>query len=200
MHRLLATLFSLFLAVAGVTLFTAPAQADACSGKDGVTVVVQTADDTEVECAKGDPKSGAEALEKAGFELTRVTGKPDFICKIGGEPADADCSKMAPATAFWAYFQGGADGKWAFSQKGADQYDPAPGSVEGWRIGKGDAPTTSPADAAKAVDKDADDSKKADADKADEDSSKGWLWALPVIVILLVGGGVVTARRSRNRS
>lgn len=42
-------------------------------------------------------------------------------------------SHAASAYRFWGYFQQ-TDGKWEFSQKGADQTKPADGSVEGWRF------------------------------------------------------------------
>lgn len=199
MRRVSALLASVLLTLTVTTLFTGPARAEACSGSDGVTVVVQSADDTKIGCAAGDPKSGMEALEKAGFKITRVAGQAAFICQINGLPADADCSKMPPATAFWAYFQGKPGAEWAFSQKAADQSDPAPGSLEGWRIGKGDAPTTKPADAAAATAAPTP-ATGVKEPASDDSSSKGWLWGLGVVAVVVIAGGIAAAKRSRSRS
>jgi LPXTG-motif cell wall-anchored protein len=45
----------------------------------------------------------------------------------------APAANAASAYRFWGYFQL-TNGKWTFSQKGADQTKPADGSVEGWRF------------------------------------------------------------------
>jgi hypothetical protein len=139
-------LVALALCSAPVTLVPAPAQAAACSSTSGVTVVVQFPDRTETRCAAGDPTSGSDALARAGFSVTRVTKFPGAVCRIDGFPdAGADpCVNMPPADAYWVYFHAQPGGSWTPSNVGADGYNPKPGSVEGWRFGDGDAPSTLP--------------------------------------------------------
>jgi len=125
-----------------------PAQAAACSGTSGVTVVVQFPDHTETACAAGDPASGFEALERAGFTVTRVSKFPGAVCRIDGVPTSDPCVNMPPADAYWTYFHAQPGGTWTSSNVGADGYNPKPGSVEGWRFGDGDEPSTPPPGAA----------------------------------------------------
>jgi hypothetical protein len=128
------------LALAAVVLAPSPAQAAACSGTSGVTVLVQYDDGpTQVGCAKGDPSSGYLALQNAGFDPQRASGSGGgAVCRINGYPRSANCGAMPPADAYWAYFHAQPGGHWVYSTEGADSYDPRPGSVEGWRF-KGSA-------------------------------------------------------------
>lgn len=123
-----------------------PATAAACSGTSGVTVVVQFPDRTETRCAAGDPSSGWDALERAGFSVTPVSAFPGAVCRIDNVPtSDQDpCVRMPPASRYWAYFHAKRGGTWASSNEGARTYDPAPGTVEGWRLGAGEAPSSPP--------------------------------------------------------
>lgn len=130
--------------VAPFGLLAGPAEAAACSGSSGVTVVVQFPDRTEIRCAEGDPSSGFDALVRAGFAVTRVTKFPGAVCRIDGVPASDPCVNMPPANAYWTYFHAQPGGEWNSSSVGADGYNPKPGSVEGWRFGDGDEPSTSP--------------------------------------------------------
>ena len=124
------------LLVAGSSLFpTGPAEAAACGGTTGVTVVVDF-DNGSVEerCAPGDPISGYDALVKAGFTLTYASGNGNgALCSIDQVP-DHACPSMPPADAYWAYFHGQPDGGWSYSSYGGGSYNPKPGSVEGWRF------------------------------------------------------------------
>lgn len=128
------------LATAGALVgLAAPAQAAACSGTEGVTVVVDFGGTEQVGCAKGDPTSGTDALTKAGFGWTFHPREPGFICTIGGSPADQQCMKPN----YWSYWHKSGGG-WQYSNVGATQYDPAPGSTEGWSFGsQGIAPNGS---------------------------------------------------------
>src|SRR5699024_4178224 len=94
----------------------------------------------EVGCAEGDPTSGRAALEAAGFTPTDST--PGMICAINSRPDP--CPKEFTG-AYWSYWYG-EDGEWTASEVGADDTDPAPGEVQGWRYfdgsaGPGVAPT-----------------------------------------------------------
>lgn len=120
------------------------AQAAACSGSTGVTVIVQfPAGSTTTGCAPGDPSTGAQALTSAGFSVRSVDGRA-FVCQINGQPSSQTCTQTPPTSAYWAYFHAKRGGGWSFSNEGAYSYNPAPGSVEGWRFGSGAKPSTPP--------------------------------------------------------
>lgn len=137
-RALVALLLAVPLVATGGT-----AQAAACSGSTGVTVVVQFTGGTVTACAPGDPSSGTQALTSAGFSVTFVNGRP-FVCKINAQPSNQTCGGTPPADAYWAYFHAKRGGSWSYSSTGAASYDPAPGSVEGWRFGSGAKPSTAP--------------------------------------------------------
>ncbi len=124
------------------------AQAAACSGSSGVTVIVQFPDHTVSGCALGDPSSGTAALTSAGFSYTYADGQA-FVCSINTVPK-APCGRTPPANAYWAYFHAKRGGGWSYSSQGAASSNPAPGSVEGWRFGNGAKPGTPPPAAAQA--------------------------------------------------
>ena len=145
----------------GSVVLGGPAQAVACSGSSGVTVVARFPDGhTETRCAPGDPTSGFDALKKAGFTATPVLRFPQALCQIDHLPK-TDCTNMPPADAYWAYFHARPGGSWEYSNAGPGSYDPKPGTVEGWRFGGGDqwagsapigaAPTPTPKPVSKPV-------------------------------------------------
>jgi hypothetical protein len=87
---------AVLVAVSALTgaLATAPhASAAACSGDEGVTVVVDfgSLGGVQTGCAVGDPGSGVQALQMAGFspEGTQQYGLA-FVCRIDGLPAPED--------------------------------------------------------------------------------------------------------------
>lgn len=133
------------IAAAGALVgIAAPAQAaprgTACDGTEGVTVLVDFGGTEQVGCAQGDPASGTDALTKAGFAWTFHPRETGFICTIGGSPADQQCMKPN----YWSYWHKSGGGGWQYSNVGATQYDPAPGSTEGWSFGsQGIAPNGS---------------------------------------------------------
>lgn len=143
-RTLLAALLLGGSAVPAALALAGPAEAAACSGTSGVTVVVQFPDGhTETGCAPGDPSSGSQALQSAGFSVAYVSGS-GFVCRIDGAPASDPCDRTPPKSAYWAYFHAQPGGSWSYSSSGAGGYNPKPGSVEGWRFGDGDAPSTAP--------------------------------------------------------
>lgn len=135
------------LVAAGVAPVT-PAAAAACAEGAGVTVVVDFASlggGTDTDCAAGDPGSGLEALRAAGHEPTRAAQQPGyFVCRIDGKPANDPCQRTSPADAYWSYWHAEPGGSWTFSDTGAADRDPAPGTVEGWAFGAGDPPSSPP--------------------------------------------------------
>ena len=96
-------------------------------------------------CAPGDPSSGVAALRGAGFEPTRAAQQPGyFLCRIDGKPATDPCQRASPEDAYWSYWHGQPGGTWRYSGSGAADYDPAPGSIEGWAFGAGKPPSIAP--------------------------------------------------------
>ena len=115
---------------------------EACVGDEGVTVVVDLTIFDEgiiTSCAFGDPVSGLDALRLANFDvITQDSDFGAFVCSIEGQPELA-CDQPFEGN-YWAYFEGADDGSWTSYAVGAADADPAPGDIEGWRYGAGDAP------------------------------------------------------------
>lgn len=142
MKRLLYVV--LLIAAAAVVPIAPAGAAGACSGKSGVTVVVQFRDEpVQVGCALGDPSSGYEALRHAGFAITNVQSQPQAVCTINSQP-DLKQESCWEKTNFWGYWHGVQDDpdkparSWHFSNSGA-YYNPKPGGFEGWHFGAGQA-------------------------------------------------------------
>lgn len=83
---------------------------------------------------------GARTLQAAGFSIEFVQTQPGFICRINGQPADDPCMRTPPASAYWAYYHARLGGTWEYSDKGAGNYYPRAGTVEGWAFGNGAEP------------------------------------------------------------
>ncbi len=99
----------------------------------------------QTRCAPGDPASGVAALRGAGFEPTRAAQEAGyFVCRIDGKPADDPCQRASPEDAYWSYWHAQPGGTWTYSNAGAADFDPAPGTVEGWSFGAGEPPSTPP--------------------------------------------------------
>jgi len=153
MKRLFATALAA-LAVAGGAVLAEPApeaaQAAACSSGTGVTVVVDfgtLGGGVVVGCRLGDPPTGLNALQGAGFTVagTQRWGLA-FVCRINSKPTVAQdpCVNTPPATAYWSYWHATPGGTWSYSTLGASGYNPAQGTVEGWRFGSGQQPSITP--------------------------------------------------------
>jgi hypothetical protein len=150
-HRATAVLAAVLLA-AGLVIAEAPLQSanatvrplTACSGKKGVTVVVDftaLSGSITTACDTGVPTTGLAALTGAGFTYAFVPRFPGFVCTIDAKPNPCN---GAPATAYWSYWHASPGGTWTYSSVGAGSYDPPQGSVEGWAFGAGTAPGISP--------------------------------------------------------
>lgn len=142
------------LAVAGGLVLTEPApraaHAAACSPGTGVTVVVDygpLGGGVVVGCRLGDPPTGLSALQGAGFTATGTQRWGlAFVCRINGKPTVATdpCVNTPPVSAYWSYWHAAPGGTWTYSTTGASGYNPAPGTVEGWRFGSGQQPSITP--------------------------------------------------------
>lgn len=138
------------LALAGLVAAAWPASAAACSGSTGVTVVVDTGGSTSTKCASGDPSSALKALTSAGFSVTYPQQYPgSVVCRINGYPSSDPCVRMPPGDAYWAFFHAKRGGSWVYSSSGVASYDPAPGTVVGFRFGSGQKPRVAPPDPTK---------------------------------------------------
>ena len=138
------------LALAGLVVAAAPASAAACSGSTGVTVVVDTGGSISTRCASGDPGSALSALKAAGFSVEYPQQFPgSVVCRINGSPSSDPCVRMPPSSAYWAFFHAKRGGSWVYSSSGVASYNPAPGSVVGFRFGSGQQPGIAPPAATK---------------------------------------------------
>lgn len=148
------TMAAAVIALAAVFVTAEPrpqgAQAAACGGHHGVTVVVDFTHfggGITIACAPGDPTTGLAALRTAGFTLTGTKRYGlAFVCRINNLPAPAAdaCVNTPPAGARWSYWHAPRHGSWTYSGSGAASYNPAPNTVEGWAFGAGTAPGISP--------------------------------------------------------
>ena len=112
----------------------------ACLAAEKVWLLVVTDTDEVLanECVDT-PATGTDALVAAGLELGRDGS--NFICSIGGHPSPC------PATfngQFWNYYQGAPGAEYAFSQVGADESKPQPGTIEAWCYNKAEEETCTP--------------------------------------------------------
>ncbi|WP_193314866.1 hypothetical protein [Georgenia thermotolerans] len=191
---------------AGAPAASAPAPTGACADGSGVTVVVDLTDlggDVRAGCAPGDPATGREALQAAGFAAT--DSQPGLICAIDHLPDP--CPTQFDGR-YWAYWSAGPGGQWTARTEGADTADPAPGSVEGWRYNDGATPPgVTPAALAAAASPTAAASEEPAASATPTPAPEGHTasrpgrnayLALGAAVILLVAAGVVARRRGRG--
>ena len=141
----LAALLLAGTAAVGPTAVTATARpqvAAACgAGSDGVTVVVDFGTlpgGVQIRCVTQPVTSGFDALQKAGFTYAGTQRFPGLLCRIDGKPADDPCVNAPPPDRYWAYWTAPEPGgKWTYSDLGAGNRTPPPGSVEGWAFSDG---------------------------------------------------------------
>ncbi|WP_296137164.1 hypothetical protein [uncultured Tessaracoccus sp.] len=100
----------------------------ACLDARQVWLYVEDLDGTVVanQCV-GTPQTGEDALKQAGVTIEHDDG--GLICALDGRPdpcpAEFDGS-------FWNYWHTTPGKAWTFSDKGAADSHPEPGSIEGW--------------------------------------------------------------------
>lgn len=138
----------LVLAGTALAVPATSASAAACAQDRGVTLLVEfnsLGGGTQTRCAAGNPDSGLTALRAAGFTSTRAAQQPGyFLCRIDGKPANDPCQRTSPADAYWSYWHAKPGGSWTYSDTGPADFDPAPGTVEGWAFGAGKPPRAAP--------------------------------------------------------
>ncbi len=119
-----------------------PAEAAGCDAAQ-IAVVVSfnsLGGGTQTACI-GDVGSGLAALSEAGFSYSFVDRQPGLVCTINNAPNPCN---GAPTSAYWSYWTAGLGGSWSYSNLGAGNRDPAPGSAEGWSFGAGSQPAIGP--------------------------------------------------------
>jgi hypothetical protein len=131
--------------------------AAACPAGDGITVVVDFGTQgggVQIRCVTQSVTSGFDALTKAGFTFDTTVRFGGLLCRIDGKPTPADegCINAPPPDRYWAYWTATLPGgAWTYSDQGAGNRVPPPGSVEGWAFsdgcdrkpGSGPCPTSS---------------------------------------------------------
>ena len=124
------------------TLVAAPA--GAATAVDCSTGVIVAADfgtwggGINTVCDPQLPDNGADALVATNFEPVGVAsyGGLNFICTIGGYPENDPCTSTPPGNAYWSFWYADAGANaWAYSQQGAENLTPQPGSIEAWVFG-----------------------------------------------------------------
>jgi hypothetical protein len=106
----------------------------------------------QTRCAPEPVSSGFDALTKAGFTYEGTVRFPGLLCRIDGKPSSQQeaCNNAPSPKYYWAYWTASSPGgAWTYSDMGAGNRDPAPGSAEGWAFSDGcsrkpGAPTTCP--------------------------------------------------------
>jgi hypothetical protein len=93
------------------------------------------------------PTSAYALLNQGGWRTTGTEHDgPGFVCRIGyagyhhgtqyPTPAEQACVDTPPAGAYWAFWHAGpGQDEWSYSQAGATNFHPSPGSVELWLFG-----------------------------------------------------------------
>ncbi|WP_159623488.1 hypothetical protein [Ruania rhizosphaerae] len=185
---------------AGAEAVTSAPVGTACADETGVTVVVDFTDvggDIEVGCAEGDPTTGREALESAGF--APEDSQPGLICTIDGQPDP--CPEEFDGN-YWSYWNAEPEGEWTSYEVGADEAEPAPGAIEGWRYSDGsEGPGIAPVDVlAVAEPEETTDESAEDADEGAEESSTPVLPFLAVALGVALVLAIVLVARRRARS
>ena len=143
--RLLGRLLAVvgLVAAGGLILPGGAAQAAACSGTSGVTVVIDYGSTSRTVCASDASSAGAVLASVAPVEYVAMYGK-GVVCKISGVPSSQTCQRMPPTSAYWAFFHAKRGGSWIYSSEGVAAYDPAPGTVIGFAFGSGGTPSSPP--------------------------------------------------------
>ncbi|WP_020521689.1 hypothetical protein [Catelliglobosispora koreensis] len=151
MKRLaLTAILTAFLAAGFAVAPAVPAQAAACAGTTGVTVIVDFSafgGGVQTRCVFGDPATGLAALRDAGFTLagTQSDGNA-FVCRIDDKPGPSEepCVDTPPGSRSWSYWHATRGGSWTYSTKGAAVRKPPQGTVEGWAFGDKARPSAAP--------------------------------------------------------
>lgn len=204
MGRAVAALVASLVLAAGAA--TAPAAADpSAAACDGVRVVVdynELGGGTRTDCVP--PGTAGEAFDEAGFTLGYVPQLQDFVCRVTGVPDDGPCTG---GDAYWSLWWSDGSAPWTYASLGVSSLEiPAGGAVGfAWHEGAAEA---EPPDVALAGGEGCPDGPECDAGEGApeaSDASDGpvaaddgvpW-WALTVVAVLVLGGGLVPLLRRR---
>ena len=99
-----------------------------CLDADQVWLLVEDIDGEVLanQCV-GTPASGEEALARGGMQIRFAKGR--LICSLSGHP------EQCPATftgSYWNYLHAEAGAEYTYSQEGAADRQPSPGTIEAW--------------------------------------------------------------------
>lgn len=108
-----------------------------CTAQGGVWVIVDLPQATMAAGCATNPRNGQDALEQIG--VTTTSTSKGLICELQGRPLDS-CSKYKgfnkKTGEYWGYWhRDSPQSGWTYSKKGATNYQPQAGTIEGWRWG-----------------------------------------------------------------
>lgn len=111
-----------------------------CLSDGQVWLLVVDEDGTAIanQCV-GNPETGVAALEAAN--LTLAYDKTNFICSIGGSPAECPTKFNGQ---YWNYWTGTDGSEYAYAETGPSESKPAAGSVQAWCYNKADEKSCTP--------------------------------------------------------
>ncbi|HVT78763.1 MAG TPA: hypothetical protein VHD87_17110 [Acidimicrobiales bacterium] len=112
----------------------------ACTDGQGVTAVVDfqsLGGGVNVRCGAQPISNGFDVLRHANISYETVSGS-DFVCRIAGQPENADCSHTPPGNAYWSYWSARPGGDWQYQAHGPGSRKPPAGSYDGWSFSTGD--------------------------------------------------------------
>jgi hypothetical protein len=152
-RRLAAALTLVALGIP-VPVAAAPAQSASwyegpCLDNVGITIVVdfqELGGGVNVRCAPGPVTSGLDALDKGGIAWESARRFPGVVCRIAGKPGtDVEaCGNTPPLSAYWSYWIAPRGGQWCYSNTGAGNRTPPPGTIEGWSFALGRSSANTP--------------------------------------------------------
>ncbi|MCH1867294.1 hypothetical protein [Nocardioides sp. CFH 31398] len=111
-----------------------PAHADACTGTDGVTVVVDfngLGGGVSQACVAGSGGSARGLFQRAGVRMQDVTGEQGFVCRVQNKPGPEACSRVSNG-AYWSLWWSDGNGRWTYSQEGVDLLSVGSGGFVAW--------------------------------------------------------------------
>ncbi len=126
----------------------APAAAATCGSGGGVTVIVdfrELGGGVQGQCVRdGGGQRASSLFPAAGFPLEDVrTENGFFVCRVSGAPDSSreDCVDTPPADAYWGLWWSTGDGRWSYSNYGANGLKVPDGAWVGfsWKQGAGEA-------------------------------------------------------------
>jgi hypothetical protein len=126
-----------------------PVPVSDCTATTGATLVVDFAywGGPLLRACGSTPTTGFALLNQGGWHTSgTVHDGPGFVCRIGyagfrsgtqyPTPATQACVNTPPASAYWSFWEAGpGQDAWTYSQAGALNYRPAPGSISLWIFG-----------------------------------------------------------------